>query len=125
LIFNTGYCLAGSDLVLLVNSEGWRGSALRELNEEKLGAVIDRFYEAAAQPDLWQTVLHETSIALGSEGAILLPYPDLSSGMVWSQGTDELINAFARGQWENTRAARGFLHQQWDLHSEASLFQHE
>ena len=64
LIFNTGYCLAGSDLVLLVNSEGWRGSALRELNEEKLGAVIDRFYEAAAQPDLWQTVLHETSIAL-------------------------------------------------------------
>jgi DNA-binding CsgD family transcriptional regulator len=93
------------------------------LNETKLGTAIDRFYEAATHPDLWRTVLHETSIALGAEGTILLSFPDPSLGMIWSQGADELIRAFTQGQWENTRAARGLPKGQWELHSEASLFQ--
>jgi len=36
------------------------------LREEMLGGVIDRFYEAAARPELWRSVLHECALALGA-----------------------------------------------------------
>ena len=96
-----------------------------DFQEGKLGTVIDRFYEAATQPDLWRTVLHETSLALGSEGAILLSHPDPSLGMIWSEGIDELVSAFSQGRWENTRAIRGLPKGRWELHSEATLFRPE
>ncbi len=48
---------------------------MRGLQEAKLGIMIDRFYEAAVQPELWRPVLHEFSEAIGAEGALLIPAP--------------------------------------------------
>lgn len=90
--------------------------------EGKLGAAIDGFYEAAARPDLWRDVLHETSAALGARGAVMICHPAPKLGLLHSQALDELIDRFVRGGWENTRAARAFPHRQWELHSEATLF---
>lgn len=79
------------------------------VREEKLGAVIDRFYEAAAQPELWRTVLHEASLAVGAEGALLLEYPNATSfGGAHSEGLDGALDAMLRGGWhlQNQRLAR-------------------
>lgn len=45
------------------------------VREEKLGKVIDRFYEVAAQPELSRTVLRGASLAVGAQGVLLLDDP--------------------------------------------------
>ncbi len=87
--------------------------------------MIDRFYEAAAHPDLWRTVLHETSLALGAEGSVILAYPDAGLGLIQSEGIDELLDRFVRGRWQNIRGARGVTRSPWKLQSEATLFRPE
>ncbi len=102
-----------------------RSELLGKLQEARLGRVIDRFYEAAAHPELWRTVLHETSLALGAEGSVILAYPDVGLGLIQSEGVDELLDRFVRGQWHNIRGARGLAHSPWKLQSEATLFRPE
>lgn len=92
------------------------------LQEARLGTVIDRFYEAAARPELWREVLHETSLVLGAEGAVILAYPDPKLGLIQSEGIDELLDSFMRGGWDNIRGSRAFTRNPWQLHSEATSF---
>ena len=81
----------------------------RGVQEAKLGNVIDRFYEAAAQPALWRTVLHEASIALGAEGAELFPGPQARVRPVYSEPLDEAIATGLSEGWfaDNPRVTRG------------------
>jgi DNA-binding CsgD family transcriptional regulator len=76
--------------------------------EGKLGTVIDRFYEAAAQPELWRTVLHETSIALGATGTELFPGPRAPIVPVYCDSLDEVVSAGISQGWfaDNPRVAK-------------------
>lgn len=92
------------------------------VDEGSLNVVVDRFYEAAVCPELWQSVLHETSLALGAEGATILCQPNDAMPAVYSAGIAELIDAFVREGWENIRASRGIGKGRWNLHSESTIF---
>lgn len=52
---------------------------MKGLRDDRLAAVIDRFYETAARPDLWRVVLAEYADALDADGAVLLPGPAVPS----------------------------------------------
>ncbi len=80
---------------------------MADADRDKLGSVIDRFYEAAVQPELWRTVLHEASLALGAEGCRLTKYQDSrNSGGFWSQGVDELAHRLIHEGWAGASKAR-------------------
>ena len=83
-------------------------AVMRGLQEERLGTVIDRFYEAAARPELWRTVLHETSTVLGAEGIGLFPGPKARFAPVSSEGIDEAVAVGVSEHWfdDNPRVAR-------------------
>jgi DNA-binding CsgD family transcriptional regulator len=78
------------------------------LKESQLGKIIEGFYEAAAQPELWRSVLHQASEIVGTRGVLLLGHPSKAIGAVWSPGLDEVVDAGARGGWfsSNPRADR-------------------
>src|ERR671933_2065047 len=78
------------------------------LQREKLGIIVDRFYEAAAQPGLWRAVLHETGLALGAAGATIVSYTGSHVATLCSEGMDEFADAFVREEWHlrNPRRAR-------------------
>lgn len=90
-------------------------------SERNLGATVDRFYEAACNPALWPEVLHEASLAMGAEGALLISHPVAGDGLVHSEGVGELLTEFVREGWVNVRAARGIQRDRWRLHSEATI----
>ncbi len=79
------------------------------VDEGKLASVIDRFYEAAAQPELWRTVLQEYAEALGGVAAIILTAPEAKMEPIHSEVFDEAVEAGARQGWFplNPRIARG------------------
>ena len=99
---------------------------MADADRDKLGSVIDRFYEAAVQPELWRTVLHEASLALGAEGCRLTKYQDSrNSGGFWSQGVDELAHRLIHEGWaqRNPRAERALpLSSRKAVFTEADLF---
>jgi DNA-binding CsgD family transcriptional regulator len=79
------------------------------VQEEKLAGVIERFYEAATQPEHWRDVLHEASLAFGAEGIAFVPFGVPSLTATCSQGVDELVGRFVGEGWHltNPRAGRG------------------
>ncbi|WP_407524703.1 helix-turn-helix transcriptional regulator [Methylobacterium oryzisoli] len=79
------------------------------VRDERLGAVIDRFYEAATRPDLWQAVLEEYAAALGADGAVLLPAPAAPLAPANSPDLEEVVDVGLRDGWlgQNQRIARG------------------
>ena len=79
------------------------------VQENKLAAVIDRFYEAAARPELWRDVLHEYALATGAAGAALVPGPDILLAPVCSVFLDEAVYIGTREGWlaASPRVARG------------------
>lgn len=95
-------------------------------DQDKLGNLIDRFYEAAVQPELWRTALHEASLAFGAEGCRLTIYRGSANiGGFWSEGVDELAHTLIRGGWaqRNPRAARGLpLSARKTVFTESDLF---
>ncbi len=74
----------------------------------ELENLIERFYEAAVQPDLWRTVLHGASDVFGAEGAALLAWPYGPDGAVWSEGLDGIAETFFGEGWHtrNVRISR-------------------
>jgi DNA-binding CsgD family transcriptional regulator len=83
---------------------------MADRQQEKLATLIDRVYQAAVQPRLWRTVLHELSLALGAEGCHPSTYRGSANfAAYWSEGVDELTHTFIRESWaqRNPRIARG------------------
>lgn len=73
--------------------------------------VIERFFEAAAFPDLWPEALHELSLACGATGAAAHASDGLTTlATVASEGIDELHDGFVN-RWSapdlNSHRARG------------------
>ncbi|NEU11094.1 helix-turn-helix transcriptional regulator [Methylobacterium sp. BTF04] len=79
------------------------------LREDRLAAVIDRFYETATQPELWRVVLAEYADALGADGAVLLPGPAAPMMPNCTASLDELLETGMREHWlaDNPRLVRG------------------
>lgn len=75
----------------------------------RLGEIIDSFYEAAVRPELWRSILHQMSMIVGAEGALLLGHPISTVGAIWSEGVDETVDFGARNGWyaRNARLMRG------------------
>jgi len=88
--------------------------------ESELFSVVDRFYEAAVQPALWKPVLHQASVAMGPEGALLISHPRVDT-TVYSEGVGELVDAFVKEGRANIRATRGIQRDRWKLHSESTI----
>ncbi len=75
----------------------------------RLEAVVERFYEAAARPDLWRPVLHELALAADAQGAQMLYHRPAGAALhTVSQGLDEVSDAFFREGWhvDNPRELR-------------------
>jgi DNA-binding CsgD family transcriptional regulator len=87
-----------------------------KFDEGRLGSVVDRLYEAAARPELWRSVLHETSAVCGGDGAMWrsvlhetgaicgaggpsLTARPASIGVIWSEGIDEAVETMIRTGW--------------------------
>ncbi|GJD51332.1 hypothetical protein OPKNFCMD_4086 [Methylobacterium crusticola] len=77
--------------------------------ENRLGEVVDRFYEAALRPELWRTALHAYSEALGAEGALILPGPRAAVAPACSEGLDAVVSRGVDEGWfaDNPRVTRG------------------
>lgn len=71
-------------------------------------ALIDRIYESAAIPELWEDTLQRLSEAVGSFGGLLFVLRDANSRWVASPGARALWEGFTAGGWleNNTRAIR-------------------
>jgi DNA-binding CsgD family transcriptional regulator len=100
---------------------------LFEVDESRLAAVIDRFYEAAVTPELWPAALDELSAALGGIGGLMFYFPQGSTP--WSSHSsslDDPIRAFFAEDWhtKNVRTARGqqVVAQGLTVFSEEQLF---
>jgi DNA-binding CsgD family transcriptional regulator len=75
--------------------------------------VVQRFFEAAAAPDLWPEALHELAQACGAEGAAAHASRGLETfATVGSRGVAELHDAFVK-RWKapelNSHRARGMV----------------
>jgi DNA-binding CsgD family transcriptional regulator len=84
---------------------------MAELRESAVEHVIERFFEAAALPELWPKALHELAQACGAEGAAAHSSKLLKTfGTVASEGLAELHDGFVR-RWSapalNSHRARG------------------
>lgn len=78
------------------------------VEEGKLGTIIEKFYEAAAEPSRWRTVLHQTSLILGAEGAAFIPHATPGLNPVHSEGLDELVDVFVREGWHQRNPRERF-----------------
>jgi DNA-binding CsgD family transcriptional regulator len=96
------------------------------IQECRLDTIVDRFYEAAAQPDLWRSLLHDAGEVFGGVGAILLPGPKAPVAAVWSKALDEGVQIGMRDGWyaNNPRVLRGVpaLKHSQDVITEQDLF---
>lgn len=99
------------------------------VQEGRLGAVIDRFYEAAVVPDLWRSVLHDAGECVGGVGAVLLPGPNAPVVAVASRALEEGVEAGLRDGWynDNPRVVRGVavLRGPTDIVTERRIFSPE
>jgi DNA-binding CsgD family transcriptional regulator len=95
---------------LVVNGTHRRRSHLFEVDESRLAAAIDRFYEAAVSPEMWPAALDELSAALGGIGALTLYFPQgTAAWSIQSAILDDSIRAFFEEGWhsKNVRTTRG------------------
>jgi DNA-binding CsgD family transcriptional regulator len=79
-------------------------------NDGRVGGMIDRFYEAATQPELWRGLLAELADALGAEGCYLIPGIGSPFRPVCSPSMDESCFVGLKEGWfdRNPRLTRGF-----------------
>lgn len=70
--------------------------------------MIDRFYEAAARPELWRETLHDLAVALGGEGIAIVTTAGAPEA-VCSPGLDALVVDYIGEGWamNNPRLSRG------------------
>jgi PAS domain-containing protein len=98
---------------------------MRCFDENRVGTLIDSFYEAAARPQLWRDLLAQMAAALGAEGCTLTPGVASPLRPVCSASMDEGFAAGVAGGWfdgeNNVRMARGAKLPQ-DVKTEAMLF---
>ena len=99
-----------------------------KFDDDRLGLVIDRFYEAATRPELWRPALHEISAICGADGALLIAQPaDL--GVIWSEGMDEAAEMMIRTGWHlrNERMQRyaGVVQTGRQIFTESDVFTRE
>lgn len=75
---------------------------------DRLGQLTNSFYEAAVQPLAWRSTLTQASTVLGADGACIIAFPSSKVGAVWSEGLDELAEAFFGEGWhaKNERLLR-------------------
>ena len=102
---------------------------MTSFQEEVAASAVGRFYEAAARPDLWRTVLHETSLAFGAEGAFLFAPKTAAINAVSSEGIEEIVEMWTRGRWyerdRNPRIERSLARTPWAIHTENTIFSPE
>ena len=73
---------------------------MKDFRPDRLARSVELFYEAAAQPALWRTALHEFSQAAGAEGAILHANPLGKSPVhVHSEALDASFPKFLQDGW--------------------------
>lgn len=79
-------------------------------NENRAAGLIERFYEAAVRPELWQDLLGELADALGAEGCYLIPGIGSSFQPVCSRSMQEsCVTGLEEGWFDrNPRLTRGF-----------------
>ncbi|MGI4796021.1 MAG: helix-turn-helix transcriptional regulator [Janthinobacterium lividum] len=78
----------------------------REVRSGALPASIDRFYEAAGNPALWQMALQQFSDATGAEGSLLLFHEAVARPRyLCSAGLAGSIDAFFAAGWHERNAA--------------------
>lgn len=79
-----------------------------QLNLQEMDRLAESFFEAAVRPEMWRLALHQAGQAFGAEGACLQIWPFSEEGAVWSEGLDEMVNAFFAGGWhgQNIRISR-------------------
>jgi DNA-binding CsgD family transcriptional regulator len=75
---------------------------------EKLDELVHGFYEAAARPAGWTSVMERASHVFGTDGACVLAFPTSEIGAVWSGGLDEIAEDFFGKGWylKNERLIR-------------------
>ncbi|QZN98657.1 hypothetical protein [Chenggangzhangella methanolivorans] len=61
--------------------------------------VIDRIYEAATIPELWEGLLEDLSVEHGFEGGVLFTVNANAQRGVFSQGVRDVFDAFLRDGW--------------------------
>lgn len=92
----------------------------------KLAGLIDRFYEAAARPELWRDVLGQFSDALGAAGCGLLGGPAAAFSPVCTASMDEALDLGLKSGWlaRNPRMERGLeaFRRGHEIVTEATLF---
>jgi DNA-binding CsgD family transcriptional regulator len=79
------------------------------MDDQALSTVVDRMYEAAAQPHMWREVLDELAAVANSQGAQLLYHRPAGAALhTASPGLDEVLEAFFREGWHvrNPREVR-------------------
>jgi DNA-binding CsgD family transcriptional regulator len=102
--------LSGKRLAhLLQLASSSTGVCMARAQAAAVGAIIERFYEAATRPELWPEVLHEAGEAVGGVAGILLPGPKAPVAAVWSRAVDEGVELGMREGWyeNNPRVSRG------------------
>jgi DNA-binding CsgD family transcriptional regulator/PAS domain-containing protein len=99
-----------------------------DLNHTPLVGLIDPFYEAAARPELWRTLLAELSEVFGAAGATLCVGPiSHNTPKIWSPSLDEAIDIGLRTGWlpnQNVRIPRQFeaFRRGYDVVTESMIF---
>jgi DNA-binding CsgD family transcriptional regulator/PAS domain-containing protein len=97
-----------------------------KFDESKFVGLIDRFYEAAAVPELWRDVLAEFADTLGAGGCLLIGGPDSAFEPICSAAIDEALDFGNRNGWldKNIRAVRRIdaFRNGRDLVTESTLF---
>lgn len=92
----------------------------------EFAGLIDQFYEAAVQPDLWRGLLARTADAVGAAGCGLLGGPTSGFEPICSASMDEALDFGIRGGWldKNPRLTRGLkaFEQGHDIVTESMLF---
>ena len=100
---------------------------MKSVRSERLAHAVDGLYEAAAEPALWRSALHQLSMATGAVGAILhVNATGGSPAFVHSQGLDESFAEFLRDGWhlrnETVRRFDALGQGRLPVQTEASLF---
>jgi DNA-binding CsgD family transcriptional regulator len=88
------------------------------------GDIVDRIYEAAAIPDLWEPLLDEIAQMIGAEGALLFVARATSSQIVTSPKLKQLVPTyFERGyQFVDERTRRLFERNEAGFLSDLDVF---
>ena len=103
-----------------------RGGRVSEFSEQRISAIIDRFYRAAANPSEWRAVLNEMADVFGAEGVCLVPGPTASLAPICSEALDAPFDHGVRNGWfdDSPRFSRGMprIKKSDDLVTESMLF---